>query len=137
MRLEVTRRADLAVRAVGLLAAVGRRVKGTELAELLGTTVGFVPQIIGPLVQRGWIRSDPGPTGGDLLHRRRRSERAGRHRGDRGADRDGACGALEDRPCQGVDQCALHAPWAHARSRLLDGLAATPVIPAAASGSAR
>ena len=42
----------------------GAAGQGSELAELLGTTAGFVPQIIGPLVQRGWIRSDPGPTGG-------------------------------------------------------------------------
>ena len=137
MRLEVTRRADLAVRAVGLLAAAGRRVKGTELAELLGTTAGFVPQIIGPLVQRGWIRSDPGPTGGyscrtaadavsvlDVIE------------AIEGPTETARC-VLEDRPCQGADPCALHAPWAHARSRLLDALAATPVIPAAATGSAR
>ena len=64
MRLEISRRADLAVRALLLLADADGRCKAGELARRLETTVGFVPQVVAPLVQRGWVRSDPGPRGG-------------------------------------------------------------------------
>ena len=64
MRLEITRRAELAVRALALLGRSSERVKASVLADGLGTTVSFVPQVLGPLVRAGWVRSDPGPTGG-------------------------------------------------------------------------
>ena len=67
MRLEITRRADLASRALLLLARDGGRVKSADLAAALDTTAGFVPQILGPLVERGWIAPVPGPTGGPSL----------------------------------------------------------------------
>ena len=54
------------MRALQLL-AVGDRVKAGALAEALATTPGFVPQVMGPLVKRGWVRSDPGPLGGYAL----------------------------------------------------------------------
>ena len=64
MRLEITRRADLAVRAMVVLGETDGLVKATALAEALDATPGFVPQVIGPLVKAGWVRSEPGPTGG-------------------------------------------------------------------------
>ena len=45
----------------------GHQLKAVELAERLDTTPGFVPQVIGPLVKAGWVRSDPGPAGGYAL----------------------------------------------------------------------
>ena len=66
MRLEITRRAELAIRALALLGRSPGRVKASLLAEELGTTVSFVPQVLGPLVRAGWVQSDPGPTGGYL-----------------------------------------------------------------------
>ena len=44
MRLEITRRAELAVRAMVALGASEGRLKAPDLAEALGTTSGFVPQ---------------------------------------------------------------------------------------------
>ena len=64
VRLEITRRAELAIRALALLTGSSERVKASALAESLGTTVKFVPQVLGPLVRAGWVQSDPGPTGG-------------------------------------------------------------------------
>src|SRR2546421_167059 len=58
MRLEISRRADLAVRALLAVATGTDRTKAEELAHQLDTTAGFVPQIVGPLVKRGWLRSD-------------------------------------------------------------------------------
>ena len=59
MRLEITRRAELAVRALAELAKVDGHCKAAELAEALGTTTGFVPQVLGPLVKAGWVASNP------------------------------------------------------------------------------
>jgi len=64
MRLEVSRRADLATRALLELDPAGQRLKSTQLSDAIGTTPGFLSQVLAPLVARGWVRSDPGPTGG-------------------------------------------------------------------------
>lgn len=130
MRLEVTRKSDLAVRALLALRAAGARVKGPELAEAVGTTPGFVSQTLAPLVRRGWVTSEPGPTGGYAL----------------GVDLEeisvlavietiegptdtGRC-VLADRACGEEGTCALHVPWQTARTELLGRLDATSVAAA-------
>ena len=67
VRLEITRRADLAVRTMRVLGDAPDRLKAHELAKALCSTPGFVPQVVGPLVRAGWVRSDPGPSGGYAL----------------------------------------------------------------------
>jgi Rrf2 family protein len=126
MRLEITRRSDLATRALLVLSS-GRRRKASDLAEAIGTTPGFLSQAMTPLVASGWVRSEPGPTGGytvvadlaavSLLDVIEAVE---------GETDTGRC-VLEDRPCAGAELCALHRPWSAARGRLLDELAAMPV----------
>lgn len=64
MRLEITRRADLAVRALVVLARSPGHLKSADLAVALGTRPAFVPQVMGRLVRAGWVRADPGPSGG-------------------------------------------------------------------------
>ena len=124
MRLEITRRAELAVRALALLGR-SERVKASVLADGLGTTVSFVPQVLGPLVRAGWVRSDPGPTGGyrcvvplsevNVLQVIEAVD---------GATDVGRC-VVADRPCQAADPCVLHAAWAQARTELLGVLQST------------
>lgn len=125
MRLEVTRRSDLAVRALTALEAAEGRVKAKDLADALGTTVAFVPQVLNPLVNKGWLRSDPGPKGGysaavplaelTVLNVIEAIE---------GPSVTGRC-VLEDRQCAADSTCALHGPWEQARTRLLDALGRT------------
>ena len=67
MRLEITRRSDLATRALLQLDRIGRRAKASEVADRVGTTPGFLSQAMTPLDGRGWVRSEPGPTGGYVL----------------------------------------------------------------------
>lgn len=122
MRLEITRRSDLATRALIELARLGRRTKSTELAEAIGTTSGFLSQAMTPLAARGWIRSEPGPSGGYLLT----ADLAEVSVLDvieaiEGPSDAGRC-VLEDRPCAASGPCALHQPWQRARSQLLDEL---------------
>ena len=126
MRLEITRKADLATRALLELVDVGRRSKSSELAERLGTTPGFLSQVVAPLAAKGWVRSDPGPSGGyvatvaldevsvlDVIE------------AVEGPTDTGRC-VLQARTCSGDGPCALHGAWSHARSQLLaelDGMA--------------
>lgn len=122
VRLEVTRRAELAVRALRVLADAGGKTKGTALADALGTSAGFTAQVVGPLVKAGWVRSDPGPTGGYVLT----------------ADLDevrvldvievidgptdtGRC-VVVDRPCGESEPCVMHAAWAAGRAELVRAL---------------
>jgi Rrf2 family protein len=136
MRLEVTRRSDLATRALVALEdaarrdardGCGSRLKSAELAEAVGTTAGFIPQVLAPLVAAGWVRSDPGPTGGyslaaslaevSLLDVIERVE---------GNTDTGRC-VLIDRACTPSEPCALHEPWTRARGQLLQELASTTI----------
>ncbi len=136
MRLEITRRSDLATRALLVLAELDRRVKAKELAERVGTTSGFLSQVMTPLAAQGWVRSEPGPTGGYVLI------------GDpaelsvlaviealEGATDTDRC-VLEERPCGASTPCPLHRPWSSARGHLLAELGGTSLaslLPKAAS----
>ena len=104
---------------------LGWRTKSAELAAALGTTAGFVPQILGPLVERGWVDSVPGPTGGyESAVAPARGLGARRDRGRGGPDRHGRR-VLVDRPCSDGGHCAMHQPWGRARAGLLDELGRT------------
>src|SRR5262245_65294054 len=121
MRLEVTRRADLAVRAMSLLAA-GEQLKAADLAERLDTTVGFVPQVVGPLVKAGWVRSDPGPTGGyTLVAEPEAIALLDVVEAVDGPTDTGRC-VVADLPCGLEDVCALHSAWIRAREELMASL---------------
>jgi Rrf2 family protein len=141
VRLEVTRRADLAVRAMIVLghARADDRVKGPALAAALGTTPSFVAQVMGPLVKAGWVRSDPGPLGGY-------APRVGLDEVSvldvieavDGATDAGRC-VVENRACDPATPCVLHDAWGRARDELTRTLDATPLSalgPVATSASA-
>jgi Rrf2 family protein len=136
MRLEITRRAELAVRAMVALGGDAGRMKAPALADALGTTCGFVPQVIGPLVKAGWVRSDPGPTGGyagcvdlgeiSVLEVIEAVD---------GATDAGRC-VVADRACDTAAPCSLHVAWVRARSELVEVLGGTSLADVAA-GAAR
>jgi Rrf2 family iron-sulfur cluster assembly transcriptional regulator len=122
MRLEVTRKSDLAVQILKVLSERDERIKGPELAELVGSTVGFVPQVITPLVRAGWVRSDPGPTGGyALVVDPARLSVLQVIEAVEGPTESGRC-VLADRPCSQTGPCTLHEPWTRARAMLLGEL---------------
>jgi Rrf2 family protein len=119
MRLEISRRADLAVRALLAIDRAADRIKADALANQLGTTAGFVPQVVGPLVKRRWVRSDPGPRGGyssavdlDTVSVLDVVEAID------GPTDVGRC-VVADGPCGRAPHCALHSAWARAREELL------------------
>jgi Rrf2 family protein len=127
VRLEITRRTDLATRALLVLAEQQRRMKSAELAQAVGASAGFLAQAMTPLVAKGWVRSEPGPAGGYSLA----TELSGVSVLDvieavEGTTDTARC-VLEDRACLGGGPCALHAPWARARAQLLGELGGTPL----------
>lgn len=122
MRLEVTQRADLAVRAMLLLERAPARLKSADLATALGTTTGFVPQVMGPLVRAGWVRSVPGPTGGyePVVDLDRLSVLDVVEAVD-GPTETGRC-VVADRRCEAATPCVLHVAWSRARRELVTSL---------------
>lgn len=127
MRLEITRRAELAVRALAILGTTTGRVKGSALASELGTTSAFVSQVVGPLVKAGWVRSDPGPSGGyikcvslDGVSVLEVIEAVD------GATDTGRC-VVADRACSSGALCALHVAWTRARGELVKILGDMPL----------
>jgi Rrf2 family protein len=127
MRLEITRKTDLALRAVQELEGSDRTVKGAELAGRIHTTTQFISQVMTPLVRQGWVVSEPGPTGGyslaadpavvSLLQLIEAVE---------GPTADGRC-VLRGTPCPPVETCALHDAWTRARDAMLHELSQTPL----------
>jgi Rrf2 family iron-sulfur cluster assembly transcriptional regulator len=135
MRLEITRRADLAVRALVLLASTPRRWKAPELADALDTTTGFATQAIGPLVKAGWVRSCPGPTGGYVAAVRADDVSVlDVVESVDGATDAGRC-VVADRACDAATPCSLHVAWGRARAELTRSLADTPLSTLTAGGA--
>jgi Rrf2 family protein len=127
MRLEITRRTDLATRALLELAVAGQRTKAAELAERVGTTPGFLSQALTPAVAAGWVRSDPGPTGGyTLVTDLQQVSVLDVIEAVEGPTDVGRC-VLEDRTCNNGGPCALHQPWSRARALLTQQLADSPI----------
>jgi len=122
MRLEVTRRSDLAIRALLALSEGQERTKAVDLADAVGTTKGFLTQVMNPLVQQGWVRSDPGPTGGYAADFEPATVSVlAVIEAIEGPVDTGLC-VLEDRACAVAGTCALHRPWSRARANLVDEL---------------
>ena len=124
------------MRALRVLAQGSERMKGPELAAAVGSTSGFVSQVLTPLVRAAWVRSDPGPTGGyslavDLAD----VSVLAVIEAIEGPTDSGRC-VLADRACNDGGSCALHVPWMKARSQLLDQLDETSVAAAALTAEA-
>jgi Rrf2 family protein len=105
-------------------------MKAPRLAEVVGSTAGFVAQVVTPLVRAGWVRSEPGPTGGySLAVELERISVLEVIEATEGPTDSGRC-VLADRPCNESGTCALHGAWLRARRRLLRELDETSVAAA-------
>lgn len=128
MRLTVSKRSDLAIRAVRYLYAHDGRISGSEIAEAVGTSVPFLSQVLTPLVSERWIDSRTGPTGGyALMDAGRTMSLLELIEAIEGPIIDGKC-VLEDTECHGSEPCALHTMWSGARSALMASLAGVHVL---------
>jgi Rrf2 family protein len=120
MRLELTKRTDLAFRALTTIAEdPEHRVNGSSLAGNLDITTHYLPHVMAPLTRSGWISSTSGPRGGytlvvnlddiTLLQLVEAVE---------GPIDTTGCLHLGPRHRPG-HTCALHRPWTKARSALI------------------
>lgn len=126
MRLEMSKRTDLALRAFAHLESMGDS-GGQAMAEDIGTTINYLPQVLKPLIVEGWICSSPGRGGGyrlcvdlnevsllDVIEAM-----------EGGLDQT-QC-VLRGAPCPAPEPCALHDSWARARDAMLNELGSTSV----------
>lgn len=118
MRLELSVRTDLALRALQELARAGRRLGRSDLAQALATTPDFLARVMGPLVNQHWVDSRPGRNGGYLLTDDGRTASVL----DVVQVEEGVPMAkcvLRFGPCNPDERCALHDPWMKARDAML------------------
>ena len=130
MNFGFQRKTDLALRVLQHLGTLGQKLSGTSLSSAIGTTTSFLPQVMAPLIERGWVVSERGPGGGysltaasldvtlfDVLE------------ATEGPTVNGRC-VLRDQPCPGDASCPAHVVWTDAREVLIDGLRTIPAITA-------
>jgi Rrf2 family protein len=121
MNISFSRRTELGLAVLRALAAEDGRVSRASLAEQVGTTASFLPQVMAPLVQAGWVTSDRGPRGGYRLTAEASEARLlDVVEAIEGPTADGRC-VLRDAPCPGEESCSIHAVWVEARQVLVDG----------------
>lgn len=122
MNLSFSRKTDLAMAALRELAeAPEAKVARIDLADRIGTTSGFLAQVMPFLVAAGWVESDRGPGGGYRLTDSAYDARViDVYRTIEGNGAYFRC-VLRDGPCPETG-CEVHAVWAEARKVLIDGL---------------
>lgn len=127
MRLEITRKTNLAIQVMAVLHHKGGRVSGKALASDVGTSTTFLAQVMAPLVRNDWVQSQPGRTGGyELLVDPARISVLDVIETIEGATDTQSC-VMRSGDCSAADPCATHEAWSRARSALLNELAATPL----------
>lgn len=129
MRLELTKKTDLAFQALASIAAQGdQRTNGSDLAASLEITTHYLPHVMAPLTRAGWVASTSGPHGGYSiavdLHEISLLDLVEAVEGPIDNSR-----CLHLGPRHSMDQaaCALHHPWTKARQALITALAETNV----------
>lgn len=129
MRLELTKKTDLAIQAIQYLCEVSDHalVSGADVAAEIGTTTNFLPQIMTVLVRHGWVASTPGRSGGyRLVEEPDQISVLAIIEAVEGPTVTGRC-VLRGAPCPVTATCALHAPWNQARDALLSELDGIPL----------
>lgn len=149
MRLSITRSSDLAVRAIRALDGHPEGLTGPELADAIGSTRGFVAQIMAPVVRARWVTSSYGRSGGYRLLPAGRVASvldvieviegpvAASHPFMGSSAR--TCVLDRDEPCASVmdanrEACDVHDAWLAAEQALIDGLRGRRVLPADPTG---
>jgi Rrf2 family protein len=121
VRLELTKRADYAIRSVIALARAseGDRLSVRRIAADENIPVGFLPQVMADLVRAGLVVGEPGRTGGYRLARSAtRMSLLEVVEAVEGDSRRRTC-VLRNGPCQLNGVCDVHAVFAAAQDDLL------------------
>lgn len=122
MIFKLQKKTDLALAALRHLdSSLRNRVTGPQLAEAIGTTIPFLPQVMSPLIRAGWVTSERGPGGGYALTDA--STTATLYdviEATEGPTVTGRC-VMRDAPCPGTDPCRIHFVADDARAVLITG----------------
>lgn len=128
MRLTVSKRTDLAIRAYRYLHAHQGRIPGRQVADAVGTSVPFLSQVLTPLVSAGWIDSRTGPSGGYQLNKQAADLTLLEVvQAVEGPMVDGQC-VLDHSACDHANPCVLHTMWSGARKGLMESLRDVKVL---------
>jgi Rrf2 family protein len=128
MRLELSTRTGLGLRALRVLNGQADPVARTDLADTLGTTAAYLPQVLAPLIEAGWVDSKPGPNGGYLPGKDARAlSICELIETMEGPIVDGEC-IFRDGRCDEAAPCVMHVPWSRAREALMAELRSAPAI---------
>lgn len=128
MKFAIQKKTGLAVEALHALHAAQDTMQSTELAAAIDTTQMYLPQIMSPIIKRGWVSSKRGPTGGyRLVADPENISTLDLIEAVEGKTDAETC-VLKGGPCGGDTQCSLHVPWRAARTALLEELASLPVL---------
>jgi Rrf2 family protein len=129
MRLELTRRADYAIRTVIFLARRGRRdpTPGPRVASQMGIPARFLPHVMGDLTRAGIVEAEVGRGGGYRLARDPRGlsllEVIEAVEGD---PRRRSC-VLRTGGCDPDHPCDVHPVFSAAQDAFLERLAGTSI----------
>ena len=129
MRLELTKKTDLAFQALELIAASGdTRATGADLAGELEITTQYLPHVMAPLTRAGGVNSTSGPRGGYTIN----TDLADVSLLDlieavEGHFDDSRCLHLGPKH-SATHHCALHEPWIRARTALLGELGGSYLV---------
>lgn len=97
-------------------------LNGTAIADEIGTTINYLPQVLRSLVEEGFIASTPGPGGGYRLDVDLNRITVRQVVEVMEVDDDDHHCVLRGAACHGPDHCVVHAAWIEARSVFLDTL---------------
>jgi Rrf2 family protein len=130
LRLNLTRQADHALRAVVYLAGqpAGERRKAAEIAAATGIPGPFAARVLSQLQRSGLLAARAGHEGGYVLARPAASLSL-LHviEAMEGPLHASAC-LMRDQTCGEGGLCVLHGAWSAAQAALRDVLAATPLV---------
>lgn len=133
MRLDLSRKTLLALRALRALDRSGAQMKGVAIAASIATTPQFLLHVMTPLVGAGWVASEPGPRGGyRLVQELKAVSLLDVIEAVEGPATEGRC-VLRGTLCRSAEECELHEPWEQAREALLSQLAQTFIEPGEAA----
>jgi len=126
MQLELSRRTDLGMRTLAVLADQGS-LSGAAIAESVGTTTNYLPQVLKPLIDEGFIASTSGPGGGYRLVVDLKSVTVREVLEVMEGENDDHHCVLRGAVCHGPDHCVMHSAWIAAREVFLEELGKTSV----------
>jgi DNA-binding IscR family transcriptional regulator len=141
MMLSVSRRTDLGLKALRILAREPRVWTAAALAAAVPTTPAILNPALAAFVHAGWLVSGSGPSGG-YLYRTAATPPSLLEviESIEGPTVPDACVLQEGKRCgliSGEPVCQLHEGWQRARQVLIQELQVTPAFDTTFSGAAR